>query len=499
MATSLQGIISGLLLTGLTWPGLAPAEAIRLPDMGASSASALTPQREKEIGEALMRELRSRRVLLDDPEVEEYISNLGQHLAAATGDGDPLNFTFFVVRDDAINAFAAPGGFIGVNTGLILATQSESELAAVVAHEIAHITQHHMARTFEAMNRLTVPTIAALVAGILIGTQNSNAGMAAIAASQAGAAQYQVDFTRGNEKEADRIGIQTLAQADYDPRSMPAFFERLQTATRYYSHPPEFLSTHPVTQSRIADSRNRAETYPYRQVADSKPYLLVRAKLQVLAEKVPQNAVKRYATDLENGQYGNEEAIRYGYALALEAGGKHEDARRELTRLLDKDPDYAPFIDALARVNLKLNNSDKALKLYQDAIALYPDNRILVRGYATALLETGQPETARRLLGDVTEDHPDDPRAFWLLARSETETGHPVAAHMALAEHYHLIGETASAVDQLERALKQGKAERSDFYTMSRIDARLAQFKAEVKTEKSEESNKFGGRNGLAR
>lgn len=256
-------------------------EKIQLPDMGDSAGAVISPRQEKELGEAFFRDLHAKIHINEDAEIQQYIQSIGQRLAA-NSDNPGKHFHFFVVVDDNINAFAGPGGYIGVNSGLILLTEAESELASVLAHEIAHVTQRHLQRAFEMAGRLSIPAAAATLAAILLGAHSAELGQAALVAVQAGSTQFQVDFTRDNEKEADRIGMQTLSTADFDPRSMPVFFERLQKSSRYYGQNiPEFLRTHPVSASRIADTRGRAEQYDYRQYQDSSSYLLAKAKLHL--------------------------------------------------------------------------------------------------------------------------------------------------------------------------------------------------------------------------
>ena len=255
---------------------------IELPDMGDSSGTLITPAEEKEFGEAFFRSLHSQISINQDAEIQQYIQSIGQKLVA-NSDEPSHPFHFFVVMENDINAFAGPGGYIGVNSGLILMTEAESELASVMGHEIAHVTQRHLFRAAEAQSRLSIPTIAGTLAAILLGTQAPALGQAAIMAIQAGSVQFQINFTRENEEEADRVGMQILSSSHFDPRSMPTFFERLQQSTRYSGQAiPEFLRTHPVTASRISDTRGRAETYPYKQYPDSLDYQLTKAKIRVL-------------------------------------------------------------------------------------------------------------------------------------------------------------------------------------------------------------------------
>jgi len=477
----LGSLTAGLcLMLTVFWPAPGRPERIELPDMGASAQAVLTPQRENEIGKAFMRQVRRELPVVDDPEVAGYIQTLGTRLASNSG-AQGQTFTFFVVADRAINAFAAPGGFIGVNSGLMLDAQSESELSAVVAHEIAHVTQRHIARRFEAMDRMAGPSMAALAASILVAMASPEAGMAAAAAAQAGQAQMQIDFTRRNELEADRVGIHTLAQAGFDPRSMPTFFERLDKATRYYGRPPEFLSTHPVTVNRIADTRGRAEQYPYKQYVDSTAYRLVRAKLRVVTAREPKQALEFFRDSLKTGRYQSETAARYGYALALAEAGRPKQARKVLRKLYQEDPDNVSFRAELARLELSLDNQDEALRLYAEGLDLFPGNKQLVRGHAEALLLVGRPAEARTLLTEYQRHRTLDPAFYKLLARSEEAAGDPVEAHITMAEYYHQMGQLKAAIDQLKRARKRGP---KNYHQASRIEAGLDRLKTEQASRK---------------
>lgn len=451
-----------------------------LPDMGDAAGGALSPQQEERLGEAFMREIRQSLKIVDDPELNEYIQSLGFRLVA-NSDNQTHDFHFFLVEDPGINAFAAPGGYVGINTGLILASESESELASVLAHEIAHVTQRHLARAFDKGNKLNLPATAAMIAALIVGTQNRELGQAALATTQALSVQTQINFTRANEEEADRVGMQTLARADFDARSMPAFFERLQQAIRF-SGPglPEFLSTHPVTASRIADTRNRAEQYPYRQVSDSLAYHLARAKLRVLAERNPKQGVKQFAENLKQGQYRNAQAERYGYALALLANRDYDAARAQINELLDQDKDRLAYQIALARIEMASSHTQRALAIYADALKLYPGNPPLTLFYSRALLASGQADKARRLLEEHVRQARPDPDLYKLLAEAEGAAGLKAAAHQALAEHYYLNGQTDAAIQQLTLALGEKDA---DFYRSSQIEDRLRQLKDEKAQE----------------
>ncbi|MDP3333241.1 MAG: M48 family metalloprotease, partial [Methylococcaceae bacterium] len=308
-------------------------EKIDLPDMGDSSGTLISPQEEKEFGEFFFRSLHRQVTINQDAEIQQYIQTIGEKLTAHS-DTPGYPFHFFVVLENNINAFAGPGGYIGVNSGLIVTTEAESELASVMAHEIAHVTQRHLYRAAEAQGRLSIPTMAATLAAILLGTQSPAMGQAAIMAIQAGSVQFQIDFTRDNELEADRVGMQTLAASQFDPRSMPTFFERLQQATRYYGQNiPEFLRTHPVTAARISDTRGRAENYPYKQYPDSLDFLLIQAKLRVMASPDSADVQKFFQARLDQGTVEQRAVARYGLGLIALNMQKFKDAENTFQQL----------------------------------------------------------------------------------------------------------------------------------------------------------------------
>jgi predicted Zn-dependent protease len=461
-------------------PVLLLAENIRLPDMGDSAGAIISPEQEHRIGTEFLRRIRLNYQLVEDPEINEYIRNLGNRLAA-NSDNPTQNFTFFVINDSRINAFAAPGGFIGVNAGLITASESESELASVIAHEIAHITQRHMARAFEAQSNLNLPALAGVIAAIIIGSQNSELGRATLSASQAAAVQAQLDFTRSNENEADHIGIQTLAGAEFDPRAMTAFFERLQQASRYYSQPPEFLSTHPVTVSRIANARSRAERYPYRQYADSLEYHLIREKLRFTTGQP--HDVAYYEKILTSRQYNNEAAARYGYTLALSKAGHLAQAELEINKLLKQHPEQANFLLAHARLMLEAGKNQAALQTFQQALKVYPQDHSLTVSYARALLQLNRAAEARQLLHQHVRERRPDASLYQLMAVAEGEAGYPIEAHQSLAEHLYLNGQTRAAIRQLDIALS---LKTDNFFELSKVQARRDQLRL---LEREENSN----------
>ncbi|MGR9106987.1 MAG: beta-barrel assembly-enhancing protease [Gammaproteobacteria bacterium] len=456
---------------------------IVLPEIGDPSGALLSPIQEQELGAAFFRNLHSSVRINQDLEIDDFIESLGERLA---GNSDnPLQpFHFFVVIDPAINAFAGPGGYIGVNSGLILITESESELASVVAHEIAHVTQRHLYRAFEAASRLTIPSAAALLAAILIGTQSPALGQAALIAAQAGSTQYQIDFTRDNEQEADRVGMQDLVRSDFDPRAMPTFFERLDRSSRYYGEgPPEFLRTHPVTASRVADTRGRAEKFPYRQFLDSTEYLLMRAKLRVLTSIKPSQTIKYFESRLDRGTETQQTVTHYGYALALAAGGQMAQARTILNDLLQKNPEQVTFINALGRVETESGNTERALEIYSRGINQFPNSRPLILDYCSALVRAEKYEEARHLLSDYLHNHKATPDIYDLLSRAYGNLGENGQSHRFLAEAYYLSGQTEAAIKHARLALENTGG---NHYLTALVEDRLKVFVAEEKERKKE-------------
>lgn len=452
---------------------LAPAQS-ELPDIGDPASAVLSLSEERRLGAAFMREIRASIDLVEDPEVTAYVDSLGYKLASHTN-WKGGSFYFFVVAEPSINAFAMPGGYIGINTGLISASHTEGELASVFAHEIAHVTQRHIARQLELQSRQQISSIAGLVAAILIGTQSAQAGMGAGTALRAQGLQAQIDFTRAGEKEADRVGMATLARAGYDPRAMPVFFERLQEAYKYYSQPPEFLSTHPVTGSRIADSRGRAETYPYKQYEDSLSYHLVKAKIQVYAEE-PDRAVAVFGERVETGNYTSGLGARYGYALALLRTRQLAKAREVTLGLIKSEPNRISFYDLLAKIEIASNNFNEAIYIYEDNLELYPGDEVLTRGYLKALISRGMADKAVRVVDRYSKNNDMDASMYKLAAEAYQGSGQSQGAHAAMAEHYYERGQLNNAIHHMRLALNEPG---DDFYKTSRMQARLELFQGE--------------------
>ena len=456
-----------------------PDAQVRLPELGDAAEATLSPADERALGEAFMREIRARLTLVDDPLVERYVQSLGYRLVASSDRRD-LAFTFFVVDDESLNAFAAPGGFIGLNSGMILATESESEFASVLAHEIAHVTQRHIVRAIDHASRSNLPVLAGILAAVIVGAHDVEAGQATAAAVIGTRAQSQINFTRQNEMEADRVGIRILADAGFDPRAMAGVFEKLENAARYSARPPEYLSTHPVTTNRIAEARDRAERLPYRQHESSERYYLVRARLRVRTATDARQVLEQLVDEHSTGHAQSAAANAYGQAIAMIRLGRDDDARAILEHLVETYPDRLTFLDELAGTLLRSGNLARALELYSEGLALYPNDRILVRGYAAALNEAGRPADILTLIDEFGRSNAIGSEMYRLRADAYQRLGRMSESRSDLAEHYYQSGRLDQAISQL-RLASRDLAQNQDFYAAARIEARLEELENELR------------------
>ncbi len=455
------------------------ADDIPLPEIGAPSGNILTPAEERRLGQAFMRSIRNSTYVVSDPLMTAYIQSLGDRLAE-NSETVGYNFQFFIINDPIVNAFAGPGGHIGVYTGLITTTQSENELASVLAHEMAHITQQHLVRRFDATKRMTLPAAGLTIAALVIGAASKNPDAAVMAAKgiQASMLQHQINFTRSNEEEADHIGIKTLAAAGFNSRAMPTFFWRMGQASRLYDSGklPEFLRAHPVTSNRIADAHGRADAYPYRQRAGSLEYHLLRAQLRAAEFEQPKEAIRFYRKSLEEGRFRNEDGQRYGYVLALISGREFAAAREQIKRLRDKRPEQIDYIVALSLIEKGSNHPEARLQTLREGLEIHPGSYMLSIYYARALLEQGKSQKARTLLEQQLVGRSDNATLYKLLAQAAGDSGDKTSGHHYLAEFHYLSGAHKSAIQQLEIALRDRSM---DYYTSARLTARLKQIRQE--------------------
>ena len=478
-----------------------------LPDLGDASQTALSPAEERQIGRQSMLQIRARKQYLNDAEINDYLDQLGAGLVEHSAESGQ-DFEFFAVDDYNINAFAMPGGLVGVNAGLLLTVQSESELASVLSHEISHITQHHIARMLAGQQNDTLTSMAAIAIAILAARTNPQAAEAAIVSVQAGAIQKQLNYTRSFEQEADRIGLQLLQKSGYNARAMPEFLLRLQKATRLQdSNAPSYARTHPITSERIAEIENRVRTQPYRLIPDSLNFQLVRAKL-IAAQKTAPDAIAYFDAALGEKNFGNPIAQRYGLVAALLRDNQIERASQELATLRnqlqesqasnnkvsgkpglakktlntmntqnapkDLTPGFNPMIATLTGQVLRAEKNDAAtLAFYATASKAFPQHRALIYDYAELLLQDRQAETAVKLLTEQLVHHPSDTTLYDLQARAYAVQGKVLEQYQARAYSYAWQGNLYAALEQLELAKRAG----GSFYQLSTIESDLRELR----------------------
>jgi beta-barrel assembly-enhancing protease len=451
----------------------------KLPDLGDSSQSMMSPIQERKLGEAIVRQIRAEGGYLDDPEVNDYLNELGNRLVTSTRDARQ-DFVFFAVPDPQINAFALPGGFVGVNTGLILLAQNESELASVLAHEISHVTQHHITRSLVKQQDVLLTTLAGLVVALVAAKTGGNNGgqqtQAAIAGTQALAVQQQINFTRENEFEADRVGFARLVAAGFDPNAMAALFERLQRAGRYSENgTPSYLRDHPVTYERIAEAKARAQDMPYRQVPDSLDFHMVRALLRSYVGE-PREAVANFDRAIAEKKYNNAIAEQYGLVASLLRAKDIARAKVELAKLEKIAPPH-PMVEAIAgNVLMGAEEYPAAVARFEAALSRYPNKMQLIHDYSESLIKAGRPAEASAFAERELALFPNEGPLHEIAARAYAAQDKRLKQHEHQGEFYAWMGNLPLAITQFELAQKSGDG---DFYQQSVVETRLRALRAE--------------------
>jgi beta-barrel assembly-enhancing protease len=427
-----------------------------LPDIGTPANTIITPQEEAQLGAMVLKQITDADQLLQDPEVDEYIQGIGDRLASHAQEG-PRRFTFHVVKDPSINAFAIPGGFVFVNVGLILSTSSESELAGVMAHEISHVTQRHTARQIQSQMRASLAATAAMLAGILLGAMahSSDAGMAAVMSAQSAAIQHQLNYSREAEYEADRVGIGVMAAAGYDPNAMASMFETMGRI--YRSAGPnakliEFLQNHPLTSDRVAEARSRAATYPPVRAVDSLGYLLTRQRLRVLSMS-PGDDPREMYSDAATNEPLTADYRYYGYGIALIQANKPAAAVPVLQRLVTRHPDVIEYHTALGQALLANDDVANSRAVLERARELFPRNVPVTVRYAQTLMRAGDNKQAHAVLLDLFNVVSPTQAQVRLIALAANAAGETAEAYYYIAEGHVMDGDLPAAINTLRIAL----------------------------------------------
>lgn len=457
-------------------PSVSFANSLDLPDIGTAAAGTLTIDQEKIYGDAYMRMIRARQPVVNDPVVNQYISNLGHRLVANASDVK-TPFNFFMIRDRNINAYAFFGGYVALHSGLFLHASTESELASVMAHEIAHVTQRHLARSMEEQARRSPATMAALAGSLLLAIAAPEAGIAAITATTAGQMQSSINYTRSNEKEADRFGLSTLAKAGFDVRAMPTFFGRLADEYRYASTPPPMLLTHPLPEDRITDSRARAQNYPPIRLGPSIEYHLTKARIVARYAGIkPESAQDWFDRKLRKPTPGLEPTYKYGKALVYMDNKQLDQAEPILTELLKQDALNEFYLDALSDLYIYKKEPKTAVTMLENALKKKPNNPVLTLNYANVLLESEQPEQAITVLQRYTHERPTDTNGWQLLADANAKIGNTDEELAARGEIFALRANWQKALQNYTQASQIAEL---GSLKQARYDARIDQLMIE--------------------
>lgn len=464
-------LISLLIATCVSGISLPTYSAVEdsLPDIGTTAGGTLSINQEIIMGDAITRQIRASTPLIYDPLLNQYINKLGMRLVK-NADSVKTPFKFYLVNNPNINAYAYFGGNVVLHSALFRYSQNESQLASVMAHEISHVTQRHLARMMEDQKSTTPLAIAGVVGSLLLVMANPQAGFAALTGTMAGVQQGMISFTQSNEQEADRIGLQTLRRSGFDPHAMADFMQTMSDQTRYMSKPPEILLTHPLPDSRLADARNRSNQYPKVRVASSEDFMLARVRILSMYTSGQEKALEQILENYSKGSPEERIAAEYGRALKLSQDKKYAEATKIMNGLLEKQPDNPWFIDSMTDLDIEQNRAGKAVTRLQNALKKSPSNPVLQVNLANALIQDKQYKAASSLLYKYTFNYPEDPIGWDLLAESSAKQGNRNEELAAYAEGMALRGNYDNAVNYLSEASRKSSL---GSFEQLRYDARI--------------------------
>jgi predicted Zn-dependent protease len=474
-------VLMALLVSVVSLSSIAQTGRVNLPELGNSASNILSNSEEKEYAESLIRQMRAYELLVEDPLISAFFSDMGYNLAS-NSDQPGAAFTFVVLDQPVINAFAAPGGVIALHSGLILLAETQDEVAGVLSHEIAHITQLHMYRAFEKGKTMNTIAMLAMLGLILVSGGDGQIITGAVMGAQGMAAQAQINFTRHNEIEADRVGIRTLSAAGYDPQGMADFFEKMGQTSRVNGEgPPEFLRTHPVSVNRVAEAKSRIQNLPKVELDEGRQFYLVQGRLRALLENNPKKAIKFFQTELVKPlSDAKRNGYLYGMAIARQRNAEFDEAQVLLSELLEKEPYRLAYQLQMASLNIQRGRDEQAIETLRDLYLSFPGNQAIAMEYGKALLNQSQSENAKiaiEVLKQQLGSRKTDPSLYALYARAASIAGDEIRATEAIAESYYHRGGTSEAITQLE-----GLERRSDldYYQRARVSARLIEIRIEA-------------------
>jgi len=477
----LKQILIAVAIVAISLSSIAQTGRVHLPELGNSASTVLSNSEEQEYAESLIRQMRAYELLVEDPLINDFFSDMGFNLASHS-DQPEAAFTFVILDQSVINAFAAPGGVIALHSGLILLADTQDEVAGVLSHEIAHITQLHMYRAFEKGKSMNIIAMLAMLGLILASGGDGDIISGAVLGAQAASAQAQINFTRHNEVEADRVGIRTLAAAGYDPHGMADFFEKMGHSSRANGEgPPEFLRTHPVSVNRIAEAKSRIQNLPPVEAAEGRQFYIVQARLRALLEKDISKVITHFTTELDKPlTEARKNGSLYGLAIAYQRNAEYEEAEAILSELLEKEPSRLAFQLQMANLHLKRGNHQQAIDALAELHHNFPGNQAIALEYGKALLDQNEPEeaeTASKVLKQQLSSRKTDPTLYALYAQAANIAGDEVRATEAIAESYYQRGGTPEAITQLESLERRSDL---DYYQRARVSARLMELRIET-------------------
>lgn len=469
------GLCTSLALTSLS--SLAPTAFAQseLPTLGDRISGIISLDEEYRMGREFLKSVRRTTSTISDPLINDFVVNFTHDLAVHS-DLQDYRLAFIVIDSQALNAFATPGGVIGVNGGLFLNAETEDEFASVIAHEIAHVSQRHFARSVEDAQRRRIPELATLLASIILMGTGSDAGPAAVMAAQGRSIENQLRFSRQNEAEADRIGLRTMVNAGYDPEGMANLFDRLMDLSRFSSRPPEFLLSHPLTESRISDARSRATRIPFRNTPDSttKEYNLMRARIEEHYKANKTDAIAEFSRRVNQAEAQAEEDVaRYALALAYSSDNQHEKALEEIDTLLARQSNRITYLVSRAEILIDARRADEAYHFLQRPLLVNPDNYPLLMTRADSLIAQRNYTEAVAVLDKMAQLRPEDHNLWYLIAETQGQAGDISKVHQARAEYFMLVGDYRSAREQIRYALRIEEDKGSNFPLISRLRQKL--------------------------
>jgi len=486
----LKQFLTGILVALFSLSSVAQTGRVKLPELGNSASDVISASEEREYAANLVRQMRAYELLDEDPLINDFFSDMGYNLVSRS-DQPEAAFTFVILDQPVINAFAAPGGVVALYSGLILLADTQDEVAGVLSHEIAHITQLHLYRAFEKAKEMNVLAMLAMLGLILVGGGNGEAIQGAVMGAQAMAAQAQINFTRHNEVEADRVGIRTLSAAGYDPQGMADFFEKMSQTTRSNGEgPPEFLRTHPVSVNRIAEAKSRIQNLPPVEADEGRQFYIVQARLRALLENDPKKAIAYFETELKKPLTdARKNGNLYGLAIANQKNTEYDKAEAILSELLENEPTRLAFQLQMANLQLKRGDTQQAIDSLADLYHTFPGNQAIALEYGQALLDQADPalaETASAVLRQQLVNRKDDPALYALYAQAANLSGDKIRSTEAIAESYYQRGGTEEAITQLESLERRSDL---DYYQRARVSARLMELRIEAsESDKSSRS-----------